>query len=277
MTNALPPAPEGAFHRHDFVELQVVFLGTGRIQAPGRSEYFQPGTFSLTGPDRPHTWGPLRPPMALLIVWLVPDGRRDESFGTEEEIGDAGLLLTGNERLVFPLPAFAAAALDAMLELLPDRTAETQAVIRQMFRAFFYSLLHVLRPPGGKMSGRRPVAGISRLTDRLFLSRVDEYLQNNLHRNLSLEEIAAHFGISVRTLGRRYLRSKGSTVWNTVSRMRMDKARTLLWNTPLSVAEIAGRCGYADGHYFSNCFRKHFGYPPGRVRRAAREAAPEEL
>ena len=206
-------------------------------------------------------------PTSIQSEWKLP----------EEEIGDAGLLLTGNERLVFPLPAFAAAALDAMLELLPERTPETQAVIRQIFRAFFYSLLHVLRPSGGRTGRRRPEAGIFRLTDRLFLSRVDEYLQNNLHRNLSLEKIAAHFGISARTLGRRYLRSKGCTVWNTVVRMRMDRARTLLWNTPLSVAEIAVRCGYADGHYFSNCFRKHFGCPPGRTRYIARETASEDL
>ena len=41
----------------------------------------------------------------------------------------------------------------------------------------------------------------------------------------------------------------------------------LLQGGGLKVAEIAGRCGYSDQHYFSYCFKKYYGVSPARMRR----------
>ena len=43
-----------------------------------------------------------------------------------------------------------------------------------------------------------------KLSNRMLLSRVDEFIQSNLNHELTLDEIASHIGISPRNLTRRY-------------------------------------------------------------------------
>lgn len=54
---------------------------------------------------------------------------------------------------------------------------------------------------------------------------------------------------------------------------RLRRAKELLVASPLSVSEVARRCGFADVHAFSKAFRQVEGMPPSAWRRCAPEAA----
>jgi AraC-like DNA-binding protein len=49
---------------------------------------------------------------------------------------------------------------------------------------------------------------------------------------------------------------------------RFDRARSLLLQTDLPVADIAEQLGFRDVSHFSRAFSKHFGTSPGRYRTA---------
>ncbi|MFQ9573992.1 MAG: helix-turn-helix transcriptional regulator [Roseburia hominis] len=48
--------------------------------------------------------------------------------------------------------------------------------------------------------------------------------------------------------------------------MRLQNAAHLLRTTDTSITEIAGICGFSDGNYFGDAFRKHYGMSPRAYR-----------
>lgn len=87
-----------------------------------------------------------------------------------------------------------------------------------------------------------------------------------LHRNfvspVTLDDVARYCGCSRRTLSAAFVRQTGYTVQKYTEKLRMEKARSLLGETALSVTETAFLCGYSDANYFSSRFAKYFGFPP---------------
>lgn len=49
-------------------------------------------------------------------------------------------------------------------------------------------------------------------------------------------------------------------------RARIDRAKNLLRETRMSLAEIADALGYSDIYFFNRQFKKETGIPPGRYR-----------
>jgi len=92
------------------------------------------------------------------------------------------------------------------------------------------------------------------------------YINQNMHRPLTLEKIAEYCGISKRTLTRRFEHQVGESPHKFLMRVRMKQAKSLLHDINLSLQEIAELVGYKDSHYFSNQFKQHFDISPKRYR-----------
>ena len=101
------------------------------------------------------------------------------------------------------------------------------------------------------------------------MRKVASFLQMNLHRTLSVAEIAAYFRISERTLFREWRECYGSSPAQYIARQRLLQARLLLENSVLSVDAIAARTGFCSGNYFITRFKKAFGLTPNAYRLSA--------
>jgi AraC-like DNA-binding protein len=88
---------------------------------------------------------------------------------------------------------------------------------------------------------------------------------------LSAARVAAAVGISARHLSRVFAEA-GSSVPRYILGRRLEAARRLLERpaaVPASVAEVAGRCGFASVAHFSTAFTARFGERATDVRRRA--------
>ena len=56
------------------------------------------------------------------------------------------------------------------------------------------------------------------------------------------------------------------TLNNVVKALRLKRSAQLLRQSDLGVAEVAYQVGFRDARYFSKCFQKEFGQPPGEYR-----------
>jgi AraC-like DNA-binding protein len=83
----------------------------------------------------------------------------------------------------------------------------------------------------------------------------------------SIERLANQLEVHRSTLSRRFRKVTGTTLATYITSVRMQNAITMLRETPLSIAEIACRCGYADPNYFSKVIRVRLGKPPTAFRR----------
>lgn len=113
---------------------------------------------------------------------------------------------------------------------------------------------------------------LARLLDMIHPSppeRVDEinnYLKKNFFKQLSLDDIAEHFKTDKYSLCRLYKNKTGTTIMNKLKKIRIYQARQLLWQSPMSIEEIARICGYMDTSYFIKSFKEVTGHTPKKYR-----------
>ena len=82
----------------------------------------------------------------------------------------------------------------------------------------------------------------------------------------TLEQVAAHFSLSARTL-RRHLQRIGTSYRELLDNERHARACRYLSSTGLTVDAIAGELGYADARSFRTAFRRWMGTTPAVYRR----------
>ncbi len=96
---------------------------------------------------------------------------------------------------------------------------------------------------------------------------LERYVQRNLARQLTLQQMARATATSPRTLARRVAAALGTTPQRFAQRIRMARAAQLLETSDVGVDEIAARVGYADAAAFRRVFRRELGCSPRAQRR----------
>jgi len=89
---------------------------------------------------------------------------------------------------------------------------------------------------------------------------------------LSVDVLAAHVGVSARTLARRFADRLGTSPGAWLLARRVAEARTLLEETDLTVEAIADRVGLSSAVNLRRRFRDRVGTTPGGYRRTFRRA-----
>lgn len=127
---------------------------------------------------------------------------------------------------------------------------------------------------------RKYLLEISELTTNIILNMqnkkvnqaiedIKEYMNNNLSDSeLSLSRTAKKFYMNVSYLSRIFKQESGSTFVEYLTRIRMEKAITLLKETDLKAYQIAEKVGIANPHYFSICFKKWTGVSVNDFKKA---------
>lgn len=96
----------------------------------------------------------------------------------------------------------------------------------------------------------------------LEMARLTEYIEDNLGRTISLDELAALVNVSRFHFTRLFKRSFGGTAIAFVERCRIRRAQSLIAETDLPLADIALRVGFADQSHFTRRFHVHAGCTP---------------
>jgi len=100
--------------------------------------------------------------------------------------------------------------------------------------------------------------------------QVQLWLQDNYPREVVLSQVAERFGLSTRTLNRRFKAATGQTPLDYLQEIRINNARDLLKTSNLTIAEIADKVGYQDTGYFTTLFKKQLAITPREYRATVR-------
>lgn len=102
------------------------------------------------------------------------------------------------------------------------------------------------------------------------LSRALHAIHSEPQASWTIGALAKLAGMSRARFAERFTALVGVPPISYLTAWRLMKARALLADTGLDMAEIAERCGYASVPSFSRRFKQAFGLGPGTYRRAAR-------
>jgi two-component system response regulator YesN len=96
----------------------------------------------------------------------------------------------------------------------------------------------------------RNVKNYQRLKDTL------DFIEIHCQKPLSVEQIAREVCLSPSRLSHIIKDEMGVTLGDCISKTRIDKAKALLRETNLSIAQIAAEVGFPDQSYFTKVFKK---------------------
>lgn len=94
------------------------------------------------------------------------------------------------------------------------------------------------------------------------LDRAKQYIQVKFTDDLSLEDVADFVHLNPHYFSKIFKQQCGETFIDYVTRLRIEKAITLMNTGQLSLKEICFEVGYKDPNYFSRVFKKITGVAP---------------
>ncbi|MGX7707416.1 GlxA family transcriptional regulator [Methylobacterium sp. Gmos1] len=96
------------------------------------------------------------------------------------------------------------------------------------------------------------------------------YAKQNLHRSLSVEELAEAARLSPRQFSRVFHAETGQSPAKAVETLRVEAARVLMERSRHPVDAVADQTGFSDRNRMRRAFLRAFGQPPQVIRRNAR-------
>ena len=100
-----------------------------------------------------------------------------------------------------------------------------------------------------------------------FLSKINEIINENLDNSkFSVENLASALNISRVQLYRKIKAILGVSISDYIQNIRLEKAKTLLQETQLTISEIAYATGFSSPNYFSTSFKNKFDNSPKAYR-----------
>jgi LacI family transcriptional regulator len=127
----------------------------------------------------------------------------------------------------------------------------------------------VLLSPLGVVSRRSTdVLAIEDPELTVFIRRIRQHACDGV----GIEDLVGHSRLSASTIRRRCVQLLGRTPKEEMTRVRIERAKTLLTTTDLLVADIAVRCGFFESKHLSRAFFVEVGMTPSNYRSASARA-----
>ena len=138
---------------------------------------------------------------------------------------------------------------------------QTGAALDRMYGEALSTALavHLLREYGtAVLEPKRPYGGLPREK----LVRAVEYIQDQLHADLTVSGIAQVADMSADHFTRLFKESTGQSPYQYVVEARVKKAKELLTTGKFTISEAAYRVGFVDQSHLTRHFKRVFGLPP---------------
>lgn len=144
-----------------------------------------------------------------------------------------------------------------------ERREEIPFAAEQMIRINLERLLiHLRRTAEENRPVQQPGSLIREKNQKDFMDKVCGYLEANIHRRLTLEDVCRE-----NLVGRSYLQKifrdkTGGGVMEYFGRLKIETAKQMIRRNKNNFTEISALLGYTSIHYFSRHFKKVTGMTP---------------
>lgn len=240
-------------HTHEGLAFGVIRHGVESFSCMGSGHYAAAGQIIVFNPDEVHTG----------------EAADEEGWEFRMFYFDSELLRTAASMTVgkqIDLPSFRQPVIDdpdLSLQICQLHTALESEQSKLTRQELFLLTLAELAKRHADVRLPEPNRG----QERRVVRRIREYLDENIHRNVALEELAELSGLSPYYLIRVFRQELGLTPHAYFEQLRVHRARRLL-KEGLSIADVAVYLGFTDQSHLHRHFKKLTGVTPGAYRSA---------
>ncbi|MFD3260413.1 helix-turn-helix domain-containing protein [Paenibacillus lentus] len=188
------------------------------------------------------------------------------------ELGRAGIVTP--EQLHHWTSAVMLFRTQLLRETLGDTAGNAEAALEQSDRqnqppfvnSYAFTLFAWRDWSYGFMSELARVINERQARDKRTINDIIKYVEQNYMDDLSLLDIASAFFVSREYISRKFKQEFGINFSDYLATYRIDKAKQLMQNPHLKIAQIAEMVGFRDVKYFSKVFKKQEGLSPKAYR-----------
>jgi AraC family transcriptional regulator len=216
-------------------------------------------------------------------MWLTPACAREDFIDFESAIAQALHIYLAPDRFEFVCSDIEqrTRAISALRRSAPFRDPLLQEIARAVaaeLQAPTVGSYALIAPLGLCLASRllhahtepcratTPQGQVSTWETRRF-AKVREHVAAHLDQPLSVNELARVAFLSASRFAHAFKISTGESPQHYVSARRLDRAKFLLCESALTLAQVADRCGFSCQTSFTKAFVRATGQPPGRYRR----------
>ena len=154
---------------------------------------------------------------------------------------ESGLILAKNQAIPTLLREIAHRYPDTSIEGRLSMTAQVIKLFSEITQECVRQSLHTLVSPANVK----------------YAEKAMRYISENIHRKITIEEIAGEVNLSPTHIGNVFKMVTGQTIIEYINQIKMQVVKEMVLNGHLSFAEAGERVGITDTSYLSRLFRKH--------------------
>ncbi len=240
-------------HEHNFFQMILTVGGSAAADMDGEGWNLEPGRLALIPPHCLHG---------------IHRGHAFHVYDAKFEVHDPTLL-----QALQKLPPVTEVEDFQRMKLYFQwimREGETlQPFYMQMISSYFWMILTQLLRPGQDMSETAMTARFEspQMYKGMDVRQIERFIRENYVRQITLDDLTSVASCNKTTLIQAFKEIYGTTPFDYIIQIRLQKAKELLVNTDTSISEISNLIGFRSVHYFSRFFKEKEHYSPLEFRR----------
>jgi len=123
-------------------------------------------------------------------------------------------------------------------------------------------VVHLLRNYASLNFKESKAAKLSKPQEKI----IRDFININLHKPLRIEDLSHQIGMGSWSFSRRFKESFQCSPHAYLTKLRIEKAKKLLYEGDFAIKEIAYLCGFSDQAHLTRMLRKVLGTTPGRLK-----------
>ncbi len=239
-------------HWHDRMEINLVLSGSLMFHSDDGHYEVMPGQVAVSAPRKIH--GRIAGKEGVEYHTIMFDV---EKFCNSTPASDKYLIPILKGEIIFPRVVDDMELRNAAEQLI--RTVEDRSAYHPLqAEGKIYEIMGILSCYG--VISKKAVSE----NDKRF-HEIVKYVNEHFANKITPKDISLRFGYNETYFCRRFKAVTGLTFTKYVQALRMETAIKLLKEGNEEIRYIAWKCGYEDVSYFSNSFKRHFGFRPSEI------------
>ena len=244
-------------HNLDFVEILLVKSGKGSVEIEGEDKKIKKGDIIIYNAGTTHReTGDAEKPLNLYFMALCKLSITDLPENYLLPPGYPNYYAAGEDFDIF------CTMFEVMIKEFDKKEQFYAEIAQNISRTFLMYLFRIINSTEDKKQ---------ELHSNRAIIRAIEFINENYHREFSLDEIAEYCYVNKYYLSHLFPAHKHMTLKQYLISKRIEEAKKLLCQEELSVGEIAERAGVPDSTYFSRLFKRETGESPLAYRKRVKE------